>query len=418
MFATIRRKKNILILFLSLSAANITAFQGTPWLFPQIILFLFFIWFFLVLACFLIVRQERLSDIFLSFTLKSWHIFPFLIFSGLSIFWSVAWQVSLFKWLTLLSTLIVGVYLGHRYSLTDFFRLVSLFIAGLFLFNVFYVVFLPNFGIMSYYSIQGAWKGIFWHKNHLGFIVAFSSLFFLINTILVYVQKQKTVLIFFGAYLLSLFVLYKTDSVGALLTMIMVHGCIFVGWAYIRFGHRLNRVYYGLFIGLSGIIILLFFLNIETVFSVFNRNTTMTGRIPMWSYVFETYLSQKPLLGYGFNAFWHVTDYRADIGLAAGYPDPIVIADSGFLDILFGTGYIGLILFLFFYGDAIWQSFLFALHGETILDIFPLTLLIFITVANISWTILLENESFFFLILVTTLFSTKFHSTSFNQNFS
>jgi exopolysaccharide production protein ExoQ len=412
MLAKIRRNKNILILFLSLLAANVTVFNGVIWLFPQIILFSFFIWFFLALACFLIARQQRLSNTFITFALKNWYIFPFLIFSGLSIFWSVDWQVSLLRWLTLFATLVVGVYLGYRYPLADIFRFISLFIAGLFLFNVFYVVLLPDFGVMNYYSIQGAWKGIFWHKNHLGFIVAFSSLFFLINMVLAYGQRQKATLAFLGAYLFSLFVLFKTDSVGAILTLVVAHGVVFIGLAYINFAHRLKRVHYIFLAGLFFIILLVVLLNLDTVFGFFGRNTTMTGRLPMWGYVFETYLSQKPFFGYGFNAFWYVADYRVDIGLAARYPDPIVIADNGFLDILFNTGYIGLILFLFFYGNALWKSFIFAIRGKNILDLFPLILLVFITVANISWTILFENESFFFLILVIVLSSVSFYSTS------
>jgi exopolysaccharide production protein ExoQ len=412
MLAKIRRNNNILILFLSLFAANITVFHGVIWLFPQIVLFLFFIWFFLALACFLIIRQRRFHRVFISFALENSHILPFLIFAGLSIFWSVAWQVSLLRWLTLFATLIVGVYLGYRYPPVDIFRFISLFIAGLFLFNVFYVVLLPDFGIMNYYTIQGAWKGIFWHKNHLGFIVAFSSLFFLVNTILAHVQKQKNTLVFLGAYLFSLFVLFKTDSVGAILTLVVAHGVIMIGLAYIKFAHRLSRIHYIFLAGLFAMTILVVFLNLETIFGFLGRNTTMTGRIPMWGYVFETYLSQKLLLGYGFNAFWYVADYRIDIGLAARYPDPIVIADNGFLDILFNTGYIGLILFLFFYGNAIWRSLLFAIRGKNILDLFPLILLVFITVANISWTILFENEGFFFLILVMVLSSINFHTTS------
>lgn len=418
MLAKIRRNKNILILFLSLFAANVTVLQGVIWLFPQIILILFFIWFFLALACFWIIRQEHLLNQFFLFMLKNWHFLPFVIFSGLSVFWSVVWQVSLIRWFTLVTTLIVGVYLGYHYHMADIFRFVSLFMAGLVFINVFYIVLAPDFGIMNYYSIQGAWKGIFWHKNHLGFIVALSSLFFLINTILAYVQKQKTTLVLLGAYLFSLFVLFKTDSVGAMLTLVVAHGVIVIGLTYIKFAHRLSRVHYIFLAGLFVITILVVFLNLETVFGLFGRDTSMTGRIPMWEYVFEIYLSQKPFWGYGFNAFWYVADYRVDIGLAAGYPDPIVIADNGFLDILFNTGYIGLILFLFFYANAIWRSLLFAIRGKNILDLFPLILLVFITVANISWTILFENENFFFLMLVMVFSTVAFHPTVPNHKFT
>lgn len=418
MLAKIRRNKNILILFLSLFAANVTVLQGTIWLFPQIILILFFIWFFLALACFWIIRQERLLNQFFLFMLKNWHFLPFVIFSGLSVFWSVVWQVSLIRWFTLVTTLIVGVYLGYHYHMADIFRFVSLFMAGLVFINVFYIVLAPDFGIMNYYSIQGAWKGIFWHKNHLGFLVAFSTFCFLINIILAYGQRQKIVFVFLGAYLFSLFVLLKTDSVGALLTLIVVHAIIAVGLAYIKFSHRLRRIHYILLAVTFLILLLVILLNLDTVFGLFARNTSMTGRMPMWGYVFETYLSQKPFFGYGFNAFWYVADYCVDIGLVAGYPDPIVIADNGFIDILLNVGYVGVILFLIFYGNVIWKSLIFAIRGKSMLDLFPLILLVFITVANISWTILFENENFFFLMLVMVFSTVAFHPPVPNQKFT
>ena len=93
------------------------------------------------------------------------------------------------------------------------------------------------------------------------------------------------------------------------------------------------------------------------------------------------------------------------MGQAAGYPDPIVIADNGFIDILVNTGYIGLILFLIFYFGAWWRSIKYAhAKAKDINGIFPLILMSYTLIANISWSLIFENESFFMLIMISVLF--------------
>ena len=125
----------------------------------------------------------------------------------------------------------------------------------------------------------------------------------------------------------------------------------------------------------------------------------------MWTYLFNTYFSKHPLLGYGFNAFWYIDSHRVAMGLAAGYPDPIVIADNGFIDILINTGYVGLILFLVFYFGVWWRSIQYARKAKDINGIFPLILMSFTLLANISWSLIFENEGFFMLIMISVLFS-------------
>jgi O-antigen ligase len=92
------------------------------------------------------------------------------------------------------------------------------------------------------------------------------------------------------------------------------------------------------------------------------------------------------------------------MGLAAGYPGPIVIADNGFIDILINTGYSGLILFLIFYFGAWWHSIKYAMKARDINGVFPVILMSYTLLANISWSLIFENESFFMLIMISVLF--------------
>jgi O-antigen ligase len=94
----------------------------------------------------------------------------------------------------------------------------------------------------------------------------------------------------------------------------------------------------------------------------------------MWNYLFEAYVNERPLLGYGFNAFWYSSPHRLALQKVAGYPDPIIIADNGFIDILVNTGYIGLGLFLIFYLGAWGRSLRYASKAGEIAGFFPVVL--------------------------------------------
>lgn len=112
------QRQDILLAFTALFAANIAVLLGAFWLTPQFVFFSFLIWILLAFTCVLIVRQQRITANFFALFLENWHILPFLMFSALSISWSVVWQVSLARWFTLVATLIVGAYLGFRYRTT------------------------------------------------------------------------------------------------------------------------------------------------------------------------------------------------------------------------------------------------------------------------------------------------------------
>lgn len=266
-----------------------------------------------------------------------------------------------------------------------------------------FVFFEPTIGVMNYYSIQGAWKGLYWHKNHMGLIAAFINILFIVN-IIDGLQSKRPYLAFWGLYLYSLFFIYKTDSVAAYLTTISIHAVIMLTFLWIRFRKNIRSFHYLAFIVFLALASLTLYMNMDYFLGLFNRNASLTGRIPMWTHLFDTYLSQRPFLGYGFNAFWYLDPHRVAMQKAAGYPDPIVIADNGFIDILVNTGILGLTLFSIFYFVLWWRSIKYAGKAKDIIGLFPVILMSYTLLANISWSLIFENENFFMLIMISVLF--------------
>jgi exopolysaccharide production protein ExoQ len=408
----------LLIVFFSFFLSNVSAFYGPiVWLTPPLVLGESVFW--LVLAALTVWAFDNQHTIgqFLEYLKNNWIILPFLIFSGLSIFWSIYWQISLFRWVILFCTIITGGYIGLRYDIKNIVKLLSFF--GIFILVVcsIYVFFIPHIGVMNYYDIRGAWRGIYWHKNHMGLIATFINILFLIN-IIDCMQSKKQNLLFWGPlYFYSLLFVYKSDSVTAYFTTIFLHGIIILALLWIKFRIKIRRSHY--FIVLATLIIasLILLINADKLLGIFNRNTTLTGRIPMWTYLFNTYISKRPLGGYGFNAFWYLGSHRVAMQQAAGYPDPIVISDNGFIDILVNTGYGGLVLFLIFYINLWWRSVKYAIKADNVIGIFPIILMCYTLLANGSWSLIFENESFFMLMMISVLFciSIRTQRTTLNQ---
>lgn len=398
----------IFFVFIILFLSNLSALFRVIWLIPNLILAKAILMLIFALVAVGILKKRGLLGELVELLKKNWFLFPFMLFALASFFWSIRLDISIYRWVILLSLVFISAYLGLRYSLKQLLTILSAFGLLILFLSTFFVLFLPQFGVMNYYTIQGAWSGIFWHKNHMGIIVAFINIIFLLKTIEVF-RTSKTVLLFWGsAYLYSLFFLIKTDSVGAYLSTIFVYGVLAILFIWVKVRHALKAKHYLLFASVVLLVTLLLLLNLDTFFGLFNRQTNLTGRVPLWTYLFQGYFSKKPILGYGFNAFWYIGAHQMDIQQVVGYANSIIISDNGFIDILISNGIIGFSLFALFYLGMWYRSFEVLKKANRAVDLLPITIMAFSFVGNLSWSLLFENESFLMAVMLTLLFaSTK-----------
>lgn len=400
-----RHTLDLLLIFSLLFLSNILAFWYAFWLVPPLVLLVVVFLLILTALSVWILYKKNLAQDFLQNLRQNWMILPFLIFSGFTIFWSVNQEISVYRWLTLICTIITGGYIGLRYPINEIVRFLAVFGVYIIILSSIFVFFIPDIGVMNYYTIQGAWKGLYWHKNHMGLIASFINFLFLITSVDFLQSRARKAWLWILLYIYSLFFIFQTDSVAAYLTTIAMHGSVFLAFLFLKFRDKIRRYHVLIFAVVLLLASAALYLNAEQFFGIFNRNTSLTGRVPMWSYLFDTYISRRPFAGYGFNAFWYINAYQEDVQRAAGYPDPIIIADNGFIDILVNTGYLGLFLFMVFYVWAGWRSVQYSIHAKDIINLFPALLMLFITIANITWSLLFENEGFFLLMMISVLFS-------------
>jgi len=362
------------------------------------------IWLVLSLIAIRSLRREKDVTNFIPLWRHNWILILFSAIALLSLAWSVSIWVTLYRSAALVFSSFIGAYLGFRYSLGDLLNMLFRFGAALLILCFVVAAFLPVIGAMGWEPYDGAWRGIFWHKNQLGSVTALFSLVFLISALDEIGRPQSRSTLYFAFYAFSAVVIYFSKSVAGYFLFMIVSFGSFVIHVWLKIRHRLTPVHYYSAAGLFALALAILVLNLDLVFGLFNRDTSLTGRLPLWSYLIGGVFTETPWLGHGFGAIWSLTSFRTATQELLGWGFPVVIGDNGFLDILLHVGLIGFIPFLGVLFLVFVRALRFARREHSLISFFPLLLMIYAVFANISFSLFLETETFLWLVIVSALF--------------
>jgi exopolysaccharide production protein ExoQ len=205
-------------------------------------------------------------------------------------------------------------------------------------------------------------------------------------------------------YLASLVVIYLADSAAGYIVTIVLHACVIGAAAWLRVRQRMRPVHYYILAGVFVAALALILWNLDFVFGLFNRSSTLTGRVPLWNYLLADVVGQRPWLGYGFGAYWNLDSFRLAAQQAVGWGYPVAIADNGFLDILLHLGIPGLALFLGAFLTGLARAVRYALRLRTLESFLPLIILIFTVFANLSFSLFLESDALLWVLMAAAFF--------------
>lgn len=362
--------------------------------------------FFMVLVIFWLLKFEKIDTQFIRVWKKNWVIALFICLAFLSLFWTVDIPFTIYQAFLALFTTLIAAYLGIRYSSRNLVFYVAITVGIFAIISLFLVIVDPKLAIHNQPFYEGLWRGAFWHKIYLGATMALGYIAYLVilfSSTKQYSVKQK---IFAGLMIpLCLVNAIKSDSASGLVVFVLQTGIFVVVYAWLRWGKLISRRGYRILgVGIAFVILLLI-ANLDHFFKIFNRSTSLTGRIPMWEYLLKTFIVERPLLGYGFGAFWQQTGITKVVQSAVKWYYPVIVSDNGYLDILLGLGIIGLILLFIILGTALLRSFRVALIKRDLTAFFPVFVLSHILLINISLSYFFENEVFIWFLLVFVLFN-------------
>lgn len=347
---------------------------------------------------FLLLSRQRI----LLGLLKNFWFWLLLCWTCASIAWSGAPFVTLRHAVALCGTTLFSVYLVNNLNMERYVKLLAI---SLLIINVstYLMIFLfPDIGIM--HIVSDEWRGIFTHKNHLGKAVSLSILVF--SYLILTVKKGKWIWLL--GLSSSVVLLVGTQSAAAMIMSIFIITVIMIFYL----AKKVPLLAWMAVLGLIIATTLTPLPSMDETLGFFGKDETLTGRTPLWE--FCSFMAQKkPLLGYGYGAFWLGSDGpSAEVWMQVNMGADSNHCHNGFYDVLLGVGGIGLFLVFVVCCIAIIRSshFLFNRRLSFQYSIYLLFLL-WILPYNISEQALLyRNNIFWVLFSSVVLYQSKIWS--------
>ncbi len=395
---------DVLIIGVSYHVTNSTSFAFI-WQFPDFSDFTEVVWSLVgVSGCVILLVLFQIKVLSLERGIKgAWRnqipLVLFVIYSICSLFWSSYFLASIYELLQMIFATLFGIYIVVRFKPETVFNIIVYFGVFSVLASVLLLIFNPQLARIDNPFFHGAWRGIYWHRNHMGSLMAFFSsiLFLKIAMNRHHLFQSITLSVIF---ILSTILVIGSRSATGILIYIILIGLLILGFLWLRFHALLRKKQY---IGLAaflGLVLVLVFANLDRLFSLLGRNSSLTGRIPLWIDLINRVWAQKPILGFGFGALWNQEAFRLALTSHQNWDYMIYFADNGFLDILLNTGLIGLILFLIFFVITGKRSINAFVRSRSLISLVPLLLFAYVFLANLSYSFFFEVDQFVWMLLI------------------
>ena len=263
---------------------------------------------------------------------------PFMValigLSAASFLWSIDPGLSQRRGFAVAMTCAAGMFLGTRYDWQTLLRMLGMAWLTVTVLSFLTGLLNPGFGVMSEIHV-GAWKGLYYEKNQLGGHMARAA--FLCGFLFVMDRRWRLVWAF-GVFLCALLVLLSTSKT-ALLGLLLGMAVLGIG-AWMKRGvvTGISTAWLGVAIigALAGVMVFA----PELIFAALGRDASLTGRTDIWVTLVDM-ISQRPMLGYGYGAFWAVDSEPAYwVREVLEWDAPT--AHNGWLEVAIGLGLIGL----------------------------------------------------------------------------
>jgi O-antigen ligase len=309
-----------------------------------------------------------------------------------SMLWSIDPMLTFRRVIPLCSVLIAGVYFGERYSIDEFLQLLRwsfciVITASCALFFIH-----PSYVLDPSHEV--AWRGICVHKNSFGAYMVLSALlfamrarerFFLFNclfcavsVILVFLSHSATAVIL-GAVVLFSSLLWRMVKLPMI--QLVPFGIVAVIAVVTPLTPFVTRPPYELL-------------------NMLGRDASLTGRTDLWTAVMIA-ISRRPLLGYGYDAFWQgVKGESLQAAISAGWLP--IHSHNGYLELALGLGIPGLILFALIFISWIALAIDYARRALGANAFWPIAFAAFFAVQNVTDSVLLSRNELPCLLFVTT----------------
>jgi len=253
-----------------------------------------------------------------------------------SVLWSIDPEVTVRRGMAVLLTTLSGMAIATRFAWPRFVEVLATAFAALVAMSVLTVALAPSYGIMTA-DFPGAWRGVWDHKNALGYNMTVGFVVFVAAAMLNPRRRWLWWGLAAAAVALVFLSTSKTSLVSCLAAAFLV-GIIWIG----RQGPA--GVVLATYILISGLFAagFLFVADPGLLFRLLGKDETLTGRTRIWAAVMRQ-IAKRPWTGYGYGAVWTETSNWGPLPWISKEQGFVVHeAHNGWLAVWLELGYVGL----------------------------------------------------------------------------
>ena len=304
---------------------------------------------------------------------------PFVIgvaaVAALSAIWSDDPQTSFRLSFAFCMWTLFGCYLAARYTAKQLLFHLGVAFGIVALASLATGVLAPGYGLESGYN-AGAWRGVFTTKNVLGEMMLLAAVVF---GSLARGAVRFRVLAVLGLILaIAMIALAKATAALLILAVLVITIPIVLTF---RRNNAIAALILCCLLALSAAASVLL-VERDLVLSVLGKDATMTGRTILWRQV-VSHISDRPLLGHGYGAFWEATSAASErVRTAVGWDTPH--SHNGLLDVWLDLGLIGVLSLLAGFALALGRAWT-GLRARVGMDgVWAMTFLVMVFLGNIT----------------------------------
>jgi exopolysaccharide production protein ExoQ len=325
----------------------------------------------------------------------------------LSVLWSVSPSTTLRRASGLLFALLLAYVLAIRFTPRQLLLLLMATLGTCIVASLALMAVSPNLARMP---LDSAMRGIFVHKNSLGW---YSSILALVTVVVIIDRSigfRRTAIALLVA---SLVCLVGSESMTSILT---TASACFLIWFYSALPkmHGIVRVVFVLvFIQLAIMLLITLHEFLVPVLEALGKDATLTGRVPLWELV-DAEISHHLLLGFGYQAFWTEANPEAwAIWSKIQWMAPH--AHNGFRDTLLSFGIGGMIVLVLVVVRAIRQGAVLQCRAPKDGWLWLNVYIVMVLVMNLTESIFLVQNDAIFVLFSTAIIMFSVYAPAYAQ---
>ncbi len=293
----------------------------------------------------------------------------------------------------LLPMMLFSLYFASRFSLDEQLEVVSMALGAGLLMSIFCAVVVPSVGVHPAGSaFAGAWKGVYIEKNGFGAISVLTANVLFLKAIFAKKHYFRAWFPFGLAMLAVLRSTSKTSLALSFVTLLIIFSIYHFKWQ----GKRTILI--------SDILILIVGGVITYAISQFdNVFGSLSGRTDVWSFALHRLGEDYFWFGFGKGAFFNTPAIMESFRFEYQYM--VNHAHNGYLETLLDIGFVGVIIFLICFVLIYSKSFQLAYKADRPSELFPITLLNFLLLQNLSESYLTYRANIVWVLFVSTCLS-------------